>query len=155
MSLSVAELEEKKQKLNEDLQQKLAEFDQQTEEKLKSVPNEVIPEQELPYNHKVLELRERQIRDLVDVMEELTSEKALVQSYKDETEKAVAEAERFRKEVIETHKQKLEEIKEARRCKEEKRKQAREQQIKQLEAEVQREQEKDLQRQKELLKGTL
>ena len=149
-SLSVAELEEKKQKLNEDLQQKLAEFDQQSEENLKSVPNEVIPEQELAYNHKVLELRERQIRDLVDVMEELTPEKALVQSYKDEAKKAAAEAERFRKEVIEARKQKLEEIKEARRRKEEERKQAREQQIKELEAEIQREQEKDLQRQKEL-----
>ena len=60
----------------------------------------------------MLELREQQIRDLVDVMEELTPEKALVQSYKDEAEKAAAEAERLRKEVIEARKQKLEEIKE-------------------------------------------
>ena len=66
----------------------------------------------MAYSHKVLELREQQIRDLVDVMEELTPEKALVQSYKDEAEKAAAEAERLRKEVIEARKQKLEEIKE-------------------------------------------
>ena len=149
-SLSVAELEQKKQKLNEDLQQQLEEFDQRTEEKLNNIPKEVIPEQELAYNHKVLELREQQIRDLVNVMEELTPEKALIQSYKDEAEKAAAKAERFRKEVIEARKIKLEEIKEARRRKEEERKQAREQQIKELEAEIQREQEKDLQRQKEL-----
>ena len=97
----------------------------------------MIPELEVAYNHKVLELREQQIRNLVNVMEELTPEKALIQSYKEEAERAATEAERFCTEVMEARKKKLEEIKAARRQKEEERKRAREQQIKELEAEIQ------------------
>ena len=149
-SMPNSELAKLKLKIKKEHKKQLAEYDKKTQEILEEVVSKVIPDMEIRYSEKVLSLREKQIKEIANAMEEMSPEEALVQSYQEEADKAAKEAEKYRKEVINAGEKKLAAMKEERRKREESRKQAREQQLHELEAEIEREKQKDLQRQQQL-----
>ena len=149
-SISKPELAKQKLHLKKEHKKKLAEFDKNTQELVDAIPKEVTPEMDVHYNEQVLALRERQIRELADAMQQLSPEEALIRSYTEEAEKAAREAERYRKEVVETREKKLAQLKEERKQREEMRRKEREQQLRELEAEIERERQRDSQRQQQL-----
>ena len=149
-SISNSELSKQKLELKKDQKRKLAEFDQATHVNLEAVSSEVTPEMHIQYNEQLLSLRERQIKQLANAMEELSPEKTLIKSYNDEAELAAQEAERYRREVVEARKVKLEKLREARLQREQERKSERQQQLRELEAEVAKEKQKDAEREQQL-----
>lgn len=149
-SIPNAELAKLKLKVKKEHKKQLAEYDKKTQELLDEVASKVAPDMDIRYSERVLSLRERQIKEIANAMEEMSPEEALVKSYQEEADRAAQEAEKYRKEVIEAGEKKLAAMKEERRKREESRQQAREQQLHELEAEIEREKQKDLQRQKQL-----
>lgn len=150
VSLSGSELAKQKAKLKQQHSKVLAEFDERTQRLADLVPTEVMPEMDIAYNEKVLTLRERQIRELATALQQLSPEEVLIQSYKEEADRASKEAEKYRKEVIEARESMLAKLKEEKRMKEKQLRREREQKLRELEAEVERERQKDLERQEKL-----
>lgn len=150
ISLSNADLSRQKLELKKQHKKQLAEFDKATQETKDKISSKLNPEKELKYNTQVLALREKQIKELAQVISEFSPEEALVRSYEAEAERAAAEAERFRQEIIESREQKIAKLKEERLQKEESRRKEREAKLKELEAEIEREKMKDIQRQEQL-----
>ena len=149
-SISNAELSKQKLELKKQHKRQLTEFDKSTQEAVDKAVHRVGPEKQLYYNSQVLALRERQIKELAQVMGEYSPEQALVKSYKAQAEQAAAANERYRREVIESREKKIAKLKEERRQKEEARKKERESKLRELGAEIEREKQKDLQRQEQL-----
>ncbi len=149
-SLSNADLSKKKLELKKQHKKLLTEFDKTTQESIDKTTNKPNPEKELQYNSQVLALRERQIKELAQVISVYSPEQALVKSYEIEAERAAVEAERFRKDIIESRVKKFAILKEERRQKEEARKKEREAKLRELEAEIEHEKTKDVQRQEQL-----
>ena len=149
-SLSNAELSKQKLELKKQHKKQLTEFDKSTQEAVDKIARRVSPEKELYYNSQVLALRERQIKELAQVISEYSPEQALVKSYEAQAAQAAADNEHYRKEVIEARAKKIAKLKEERRQKEEARKKEREAKLRELEAEIKREKQKDLQRQEQL-----
>ncbi|XP_064384430.1 uncharacterized protein LOC135333353 [Halichondria panicea] len=150
MSLSNADLSKKKLELKKQHKKQLTEFDKATQESIDKTTNKPNPEKELQYNSQVLALRERQIKELAQVISVYSPEQALVKSYEIEAERAAVEAERFRKDIIESRVKKFAVLKEERRQKEEARKKEREAKLRELEAEIEHEKTRDVQRQEQL-----
>lgn len=150
VSLSGSELAKQKAELKEQHNKVLAEFDERTKKLADLVPKEVMPEMDIAYNGKVLALRERQIRELATALQQLSPEEVLIQSYKEEADRAAKEAERYRKEVVEARENMLAKLKEEKLTKEKQLRREREQKLRELEAEVERERQKDLERQEKL-----
>lgn len=149
-SMPNSELAKLKLKIKKEYKKQLAEYDRETQELLDEVASKLVPDLDIRYSEKVLSLRERQIKEIANAMKEMSPEEALVKSYQKEVERAAQEAEKYRKEVVETGEKKLAAMKEERKKREESRRQAHEQQLHELEAEIEREKQKDLQRQKQL-----
>lgn len=151
-SMPNAELAKLKLKVKKEHKKQLAQYDKETQELLDGVASKVVPDMDIRYSERVLSLRERQIKEIANAMEEMSPEEALVKSYQEEADKAAQEAEKYRKEVIEAGEKQLATMKEERKKREDSRRQAREQQLHELEAEIEREKQKDLQRQKQMKK---
>ena len=149
-SMPNSELAKLKLKVKKEHKKQLAEYDRGTQELLEEVASKVNPDMDIRYSEQVLSLRERQIKEIANAMQEMSPEEALVQSYQEEADRAAQETEKYRKEVIEAQEKKLAQLREEREKREESRRQAREQQLHELEAEIEREKQKDLQRQKQL-----
>ena len=148
--LSSADLSKKKLELKKQHKKQSIEFDKATEESIIKITNKPNPEKELQYSSQVLALRERQIKELAQVISVYSPEQALVKRYEVEAERAAVEAERFRKEIIESREKKFAILKEERQQKEEARKKEREVKLRELESEIEREKTRDVQRQEQL-----
>ena len=149
-SLMKPELAKQKTQMKKEHRKQLAEFDRKTQALLEAVNREVSSEMDVHHQEKLLSLRERQIREIANTMEEISPEQALIQSYKYEARHAAEEAERYRKEVVEARERRLNDLKEEKRRREEERRKEREQQVRELEAEISRERQRDSQRQEQL-----
>ena len=150
VSISSSELAQRKLDLKKNHKKRVSDFDKSTQEILESVSAKVSPEKDIQYSADVLALRERHIKELAEAMEQFSPELTLVKSYAIEAERTKKEAERYRKEMIESRDSKIAKLKEERRQKEDARRREREDKVKELEAEVERERQKDMKRQEQL-----
>ena len=149
-SISSSDLAQRKLDLKKDHKKQLVDFDKHTQVILESVASKVSPGKDIQYSADVLALREQQIKELAEAMEEFSPELTLVKSYAVEAERAKKEAEQYRKEMLESRDSKIAKLKEERRRKEDARRKERENKVKELEAEVEKEREKDMKRQEQL-----
>ncbi len=149
-SLTKPELARQKVELKKEHKKLLAEFDRETQQMLEAAAKEAIPELDVCYNEQVLTMRERHIKELANAMEQLSPEEALGQSYKEEAERAAAEADRYRKEVTDARDRRIAQLKEEKRKKAELRHKEQEQRLRELEAEIEREKQRDAQREQKM-----
>ena len=149
-SMPNSEIAKLKLKVKKEHKMQLAEYDKKTSQLLEDVSSTINPDMDFRYSEKVLALRERQIKEIANAMQEMSPEEAVVKSYQKEAERAAQEAEQYRKEVIEASEKKIAALKEERKQREENRRRAHEQQLHELEAEIEMEKLKDSERQKQL-----
>merc|ERR1712141_343141 len=95
-SISSADLAQRKAEMKLKQKKQLAEFDAETEKKLKEVDNDPLSSLEVKHSHARLQLREKQLDELAGSMQQLVSEEELVEQYEKKAEQAAEAANAYR-----------------------------------------------------------
>lgn len=148
-NLDSADLTQKKAELKLKHKKQLAQFDKETEEMLVAADVDAIPSLEVKHAHQRLELRERQLNELAGSMKNLISKDDLIQQYAEQAEKATAAANDFRQRTMFDMAQKIEDIKNTRKAKDDEQRIAMEEEVRKLEEQLEREREAEALREAE------